>query len=205
MTAEPFRASVRTLLRDRLLEAAAQAFAEEGWRSLTMAKLADRAGVSRQTVYNEFGSKPQLAEQLVMRELETFLDVVRSRFAEHDELVPAVRSAVEGALQAAQRNALLRAVLEGGGGEAELLPFIFQSLELIDRATEFLVDLVHGRFPDLPLDEPTLRIALESVVRLVLSHISRPARSPRETADELALVIEAVLGGLATKPQVRPV
>jgi AcrR family transcriptional regulator len=200
VTAEPFRASVRTLLRERLLEAAADAFAEEGWRSLTMAKIADRAGVSRQTVYNEFGSKPQLAEQLVMRELETFLEVVRSRFAEHDELVPAVRAAVEGALVAAQRNALLRAVLEGDGGEAELLPFIFQSLELIDRATGFLLELVTGRFPALPLDAASLRIALESVVRLVLSHISRPSRSPRETADELALVIEAVLGGLTRVP-----
>jgi AcrR family transcriptional regulator len=205
VSAEPFRVSVRTLLRERLLEAAADAFAEEGWRSLTMAKIADRAGVSRQTVYNEFGSKPQLAEQLVMRELETFLEVVRSRFAEHDELVPAVRSAVEGALVAAQRNALLRAVLEGDGGEAELLPFIFQSLELIDRATGFLLELVNGRFPELPLDAATLRIALETVVRLVLSHISRPSRSPRETADELAMVIEAVLGGLLSAPRVRPV
>jgi AcrR family transcriptional regulator len=194
---EPFRATVRTMLRDRLLDAAAGVFATEGWSRLTMAKVADRAGVSRQTVYNEFGAKPQLAEQLVMRELDTFLDIVRQRFEAEDELVPAVRAAVEGALVAAERNPLLRAVLEGShGGDTELLPFIFQSLELIDTATSFLTDLVRDRFSTLPVEEPQLRIALESVVRLVLSHISRPSHDPQQTADDVAFVVDAVLSGL---------
>src|SRR3712207_9403176 len=102
------------MLRDRLLDAAAAVFAEEGWRKLTMAKVADRAGVSRQTVYNELGGKQQLAEELVMRELELFLEVVRTRFAAEDELVAAVRAAVEGALEAAADDALLRTDLESG-------------------------------------------------------------------------------------------
>src|SRR3712207_5871481 len=102
------------MLRDRLLDAAARVFAEEGWRRLTMVRVADAAGVSRQTVYNEFGNKQQLAEQLVMRELEVFIEVVGKRFGEQTELVPAVRSAVLGALTAAGSNALLRAVLESG-------------------------------------------------------------------------------------------
>ena len=203
----PFRATVRTMVRDRLLDAAAAVLAAEGWRRLTMAKVADRAGLSRQTVYNEFGSKPQLAEQLVMRELETFLDVVRQRFQSEGELVPAVRSAVEGALVTADQNALLRAVLGGGqDGDTELLPFIFLSHDLIDRATEFVHDLVNEAYPDLPLSPEQLRIALESIVRLVLSHISLPAHPSRETADELALVVEAVLAGLPPRvSRARPV
>ena len=47
MTSQPYRAAVRTMLRDRLLDAAEAAFADDGWRKLTMAKVADRAGVSR--------------------------------------------------------------------------------------------------------------------------------------------------------------
>ena len=38
--------------RDRLLVAAARFTAEHGWGALTMGKLADLVGVSRQTVYN---------------------------------------------------------------------------------------------------------------------------------------------------------
>ncbi len=195
MSTSPFRDTFRTLLRDRLLDAAAAAFREEGWRRLTMAKIADRAGVSRQTVYNEFGTKQQMAEQLIMRELETFLDIVRQQFEAENEFVPAVRSAVEGALTTAERNPLLRSVLESQGGDAELLPFIVQSQWLVDRATAFLVDLVVARFADLPMPAERLGVALESVVRLVLSHVTRPSRSPRETADDLAFIVAAVLAG----------
>lgn len=184
------------MLRDRLLDAAEAAFREEGWRRLTMAKIADRAGVSRQTVYNELGGKQQMAEQLIMRELDNFLTVVRERFDAETEFVPAVRSAVEGALATAERNPLLRSVLESDqNGDADLLPFIVQSQWLIDRATAFLVDLVAGRFPELPLPAERLMVALESVVRLVISHVTRPSRSPQETADDLAFIVAAVLAG----------
>jgi AcrR family transcriptional regulator len=184
------------MLRDRLLDAAAAAFREQGWRRLTMAKIADRAGVSRQTVYNEFGTKQQMAEQLIMREVETFLAIVREQFQAEDEFVPAVRSAVAGALETAERNALLRSVLESDqSGDAELLPFIVQSQWLIDRATAFLVDLVAQRFPDLAVPGDKIVVALECVVRLVLSHVTRPSRSPQETADDLAFLVAAVLAG----------
>ena len=161
---KPFRAAVRTILRDRLLDAAAAAFAAEGWRRLTMAKVADRAGVSRQTVYNEFGTKQQLAEQLVMRELDVFLDVVRESFESEPEFQPAVRSAVLGALTIAGDNALLKAVLESGHtGDTDLLPYIFQSQTIIDTAAGFLFDLVVEHFPDLPLRGEELAVSLESV------------------------------------------
>jgi AcrR family transcriptional regulator len=184
------------MLRDRLLDAAEASFREVGWRRITMAKIADQAGVSRQTVYNEFGTKQQLAEQLIMRELETFLAIVRERFDRESEFVPAVRAAVEGALVTAERNPLLRSVLESDqNGDAELLPFIVQSQWLVDRATAFLVDLVAGRFSDLPMPADRLEVALESVVRLVLSYVTRPSRSPQETADDLAFIVAAVMAG----------
>ena len=75
-------------------EAAEAAFADDGWRKLTMAKVADRAGVSRQTVYNEFGTKHALAEHLVLRELGVFLDVVAQRFTAESEFPEAIAAAV---------------------------------------------------------------------------------------------------------------
>ena len=153
-----------------------------------MAKVADRAGVSRQTVYNEFGTKQQLAEQLVMRELDVFLDVVRQRFQSESDFVPAVRAAVDGALVAAEENALLRAVLESGHtGDTELLPYIFQSPGA--HRPRHRVPLRARRWqhhPDLPLRGERLTVALESVVRLVLSHVTQPSRPREETADDLA-------------------
>lgn len=196
-SAEPFRTTVRSMLRDRLFDAAAGVFADLGWRNLTMAKIADRAGVSRQTVYNEFGTKQQLAELLVMREVDGFLDVVRQSFEEETVFVEAVRSALRGALEAAEKNALLRSVLESGHiGDTDLLPFITQSQGLIDRATEFLFEQVITHFPDLALRDVQLAVALESVVRLVLSHVTQPSRSPKDTADDLAWLVEMILRGV---------
>ena len=47
-------------LRDRLCDAAVGVITSEGWARVTMARLADEVGVSRQTVYNEIGTKADL-------------------------------------------------------------------------------------------------------------------------------------------------
>ena len=66
-----------TILRDRLLDAAAAAFRPGRLATAHHVEGGRPGGISRQTIYNEFGTKQQLAEQLVMRELDIFLDVVR--------------------------------------------------------------------------------------------------------------------------------
>ena len=53
--------------RDRIVAAAVELTTTSGWASVTMSRLAAAAGVSRQTVYNEVGSKPALAETMISR------------------------------------------------------------------------------------------------------------------------------------------
>ena len=55
--------------RDRIVAAAVEMTTSSGWAAVTMARLAEAVGVSRQTVYNEVGSKPALAEAMVLEEL----------------------------------------------------------------------------------------------------------------------------------------
>ena len=59
-----------------MVAAAVRMNTTEGWSHVTMSRLAQAVGVSRQTVYNEIGSKPQLAEAMILRELDRFLEVV---------------------------------------------------------------------------------------------------------------------------------
>ena len=62
-----------------------------------MARLADEVGVSRQTVYNEIGTKSDLAEAVVLRELDRFLaGVVRSFDENPDDLIQAIRDSPGG-------------------------------------------------------------------------------------------------------------
>ncbi|HSE10143.1 MAG TPA: TetR family transcriptional regulator [Nocardioidaceae bacterium] len=190
-----FRDSVRTLLRDRLLDAAASITATDGWGAVTMAKLADEVGVSRQTVYNELGSKPRIAEALVMRELDRFLDIVRTKLSSEHDLVDALRSACEGALEEAAANPLLKAVLDSAHtGGSDLLPLLTtQSQGLIEGATVVVIDSLEEQRFETGLDEAELRTAVDAIIRLVLSHVMQPAKTPSEAAADIAWVAGHVL------------
>lgn len=194
-----FRDSVRTLLRDRLLDAAAAITAADGWGAVTMAKLAEEVGVSRQTVYNELGSKPKIAEALVMRELDRFLDIVRSRMAAETELVAALRSACEGALEAAAANPLLKAILESAHtGGSDLLPLLTtESQGLIQGATAVVVESLAEQGFETGLDDDELLTAVDAIIRLVLSHVMQPAKAPAEAADDIAWVAGHVISDVA--------
>jgi len=195
VTAVNFRDSVRTLLRDRLLDAASGITSTEGWGSVTMSKIADEVGVSRQTVYNELGSKPEIAQELVMRELGRFLEVVREHIEAETDVVEAIRSACEGALHMAQSNPLLKAVLDSvNGGDNDLLPLLTtESQGLIDVASTAVLSTITQRFGDLGLGDGQLAAAVDAIVRLVLSHVMRPARSPPDAASEIAWIAGNVL------------
>lgn len=60
--------------RETLLEAAHAAVRAQPWTGVRMVDVAASAGVSRQTLYNEFGSKEGLGAALVSRLVEDFLD-----------------------------------------------------------------------------------------------------------------------------------
>lgn len=179
---------------ERVVTAAAELTLEVGWAGVTMAKLAERVGVSRQTVYNEVGSKRQLAEEMVLAELATFLAVVEAAFGAHpDALVEAIRAASRGVLEHAEHNALLQAVVSGSyGAETELLPLLTTRNDALVQAT---TEVVRGHVATYPLDidDRHRDAAIDMVVRLVLSHVVHPAGSPAATADDIAWISERTL------------
>ena len=180
--------------RDRLLAAAARFTAEHGWAALTMGKLADLGGVSRQTVYNEIGSKTQLAEAMVMRELSLFLDVVDSAFSDNpDDLVPAIETAAYRVLSMARTDPLMRAVLSSSqGADSELLPLLTTNSEaLLGAAGQMIRE--HVATYDVPLEESRVEVLIDMVVRLVLSHVVQPSGEPADTARTVAWIAARVL------------
>jgi AcrR family transcriptional regulator len=181
-------------MRERVVGAAADLTLEVGWAGVTMGKLADRVGVSRQTVYNEVGSKPQLAEEMVLAELATFLAVVDAAFDEQpDDLVEAIRAASRGVLDLAQRNALLQAVVSAAyGAETELLPLLTTRNDaLVLAATQTVRARVTAY--SVAIDDRHLDAAIDMVVRLVLSHVVHPVAAPADTADDIAWISERTL------------
>ena len=181
-------------MHQRVVAAAAELTLEVGWAGVTMGKLADRVGVSRQTVYNEVGSKPQLAEEMVLAELAKFLAVVDAAFDEHPgDLVEAIRAASRGVLELARSNALLQAVVSASyGAETELLPLLTTRNDaLMLTATQTVRSRVGAYRIDL--DERQLDAAIDMVVRLVLSHVVHPLGEPAATADDIAWICSRTL------------
>ena len=184
------------VVHERLLDEAAELLIEAGWGGVTMARLADRVGVSRQTVYNTVGGKQDLAEALVMRELATFLALVDRELGQGDDLVEAIRHTALQVFRAAGDNPLLRYTLSATHGKDadELLPLLTtQSEPLLVAATEAV--MVHVPRFETGLSDDESRIAVETVVRLVLSHVMQPTGTPEAAAADLAWIATRVLHG----------
>ncbi|WP_410673305.1 TetR family transcriptional regulator [Amycolatopsis sp. cmx-4-68] len=187
--------------RRPIITAAIELTARSGWPSVTMARLAEVVGVSRQTVYNEIGSKAALAEAMVAHELDRFLTVVGAAFDRHeDDLIEAIYDAVRAVLELADDNLLLRAIASATHGAApELLPLLTTDAGLLlTQAKAMLVARVAAY--RLPFAEEQLGVLIDLVVRTVLSHVMQPSDTPARTADALAWVAARVLGVDATPP-----
>jgi AcrR family transcriptional regulator len=187
---------------ERVLDATARITVEDGWGAVTMAKVASIAGVSRQTVYNEYGAKPALGQAMVLRELERFLAVVGHELDTHDDLVDAIRSAAEQTLLLAQANPLLNRLLASAhgvsagvpGADTGLLPFLTTDAAPVIAAARDVILVRLARFPDLGLSPGEVDASIDAIVRLVLSHVMQPGHGPARTADDLAWIVARVLG-----------
>jgi len=185
--------SARTM-RERIVEAGVALTTEVGWARVTMATIADRVGVSRQTVYNEVGTKPGLAEAMILHELDRFLGVVSLAFDAHaDDLVVAIREASRDVLVLAQDNRLLHAVVSAThGADTELLPLLTTHAESLLAAAKIVIaDRIEPY--ELGLDDEHLEAAIDMVVRVVLSHVMQPSAPPERTADDIAWIAARVL------------
>ncbi|MFE4961844.1 TetR/AcrR family transcriptional regulator [Streptomyces sp. NPDC056660] len=99
--------------RESLLDAAYTALARRPWAAVRMVDVAAAAGVSRQTLYNEFGSKEGLARALVRREADGYLAGVERALVSHTEMRERLTATAEWMAAAARENVLVRAMLTG--------------------------------------------------------------------------------------------
>ncbi len=181
-----YRERSRARLRDDLIAAARELAVARGWTDVRVADVARAAGVSRQTVYNEFGDKAGLTEALAAAEVEHFVTAVRDRLAAADGVHAGAYAAIRHTLDEAARNPLISAMLTGAhGGADELLPYLTTRSGMVLAAAGSVVEAwLTTAAPDLPAD--VRRTAVDAVVRLTVSHIVLPDSPPEQTAAALA-------------------
>ncbi|UUN29079.1 TetR/AcrR family transcriptional regulator [Streptomyces sp. FIT100] len=206
--------------REALLHAALTALSALPWSGIRMVDIASAAGVSRQTLYNEFGSKDGLARALVRREADAYLHGV-------DRLLHADRTAgcaerlvavAEWTVGEARGRPLLRALLTGCWGERLPAPRPGHlagrsgvpaqrradaghpapaelAAAVRDRSLAVLEQDTRGNRPsakDAKEETAALAHRCELAVRLALSYVVAP------TPEGVGQLVRAALGGSAS-------
>ncbi len=182
-TPTPYAVAARALLRDTLLDAARRELEQRAWSEVTMADVALAAGVSRQTLYKEFGSREAFAQAFVLREAERFIAAVETSLDAHlDDPIAALTAAFGLFLAAAAEDPLIRAAIAGSG---EMLPLLTtQGQPLVQGAAERLCAAILARWPEASPHDAAL--LAECLVRLGISYVALPVGPAGMTAASIA-------------------
>ena len=193
MTGESLRLEFRRQVRERVLATAHEHTVERGWERVRVGEVAVDSGVSRPTLYREFGNKDGLGEALMTREAERFFAAIAEALSRHDDVGEAVAAATRLTLEEASDNPLLKAVLTGSrSGDAGLLPFLTSRSESIrESARALFATWLEQRRPDLL--PSTVEETVDAVVRLVISHVVAPALDPVDVGQRLAHLAQALI------------
>jgi AcrR family transcriptional regulator len=184
----PFAATVRELLRNTLLDAALEELRKRGWAAITMAEVASAAGVSRQTLYKEFGSREEFAQALAQREAERFLAAVEEAVNAHlEDPATALSAAFDVFLSAAAENPLVRTIVHGDGTGELLALFTTQGKPLVEGATERLAAIMLAGWPEVEAEDAAL--LSECLVRLAISYAALPHGPTSMTASSIATLL----------------
>ncbi len=184
--------------RESLLDAAYTALARRPWSAVRMVDVAAAAGVSRQTLYNEFGGKDGLARALVRREADGFLAGVDRALAAAGDPHERLTAVAEWTIVAARDNPLVKALLTGCWSEWLPAP--------APAAVRSVAVVPAQRRADGPLPSPADLLAL--VRDRAVAALSAPGAPPVGTADlagACELVVRLALSCVAAPPGERGV
>jgi len=177
----PYRAAARQLLRESLLDAARRLLEDRPWAQITMSDVARAAGLSRQTLYKELGTRDEFAQQFVIREGARFLDAVERAIEGHlDDPRAAVEAGLEVFLSTASEDSLVKLLLQDDGTGGMLPLVTTQSGPVLLWASARLSEAMRSGWPHA--HERDIELLADTFVRLAISYVTMPRASPAETA-----------------------
>lgn len=187
-----------TTARESLLDAAQAILVNRPWSTVRMVEVAALAGVSRQTLYNEFSSKEGLGAALVDQRVEVFVRGAAATVAtaRREGGDPAVcwATGVVWILHRAREETLVRSAVTGFWGSG-LPPRRGAPERLLERLLERMLAALDAAGAVAPQEPAVLRRACETGLRLALSYVVAPPEEP-EAASRVADTVTAMLAHL---------
>jgi len=166
------------------------------WSKITVGDVAGRAGVSRQTLYNEFGSRTGLAQNYALRLADDLVDHVGAAVAANiGDAGAAISEGLSGFFLDAATDPLVCSLL-AGEVKADLLRLItLDAGPLVEHATARLTSVFEHSWVAAPHAEAD--VLAHALVRIALSYIPNPPgpgrNGPAELADLLSPYVDGIL------------
>ncbi|MEV0946039.1 TetR family transcriptional regulator [Rhodococcus sp. NPDC049939] len=183
-----YQEATRLLLRRSVLDSMRDLLVENDWSDITMSDVAAGAGVSRQTLYNEFKSRQGLAEAYSLRLADELVDSVsEAMVANVGDGRAALTAAFTTFFAASLSDPLVQSLLRGDA-KPELLRLITtESGPIIERASVRLAEVFERAWVQAtPSDAGALSRA---IVRLAMSYISMPPESEVDVAADIGAIL----------------
>ncbi|MFT3716625.1 MAG: TetR family transcriptional regulator [Gordonia sp. (in: high G+C Gram-positive bacteria)] len=189
-TPQTYAQASRGLLRTTLLDGLRDLLTERDWSKVTMADVARHVGVSRQTVYNEFGSRHGLAQAYALRLVDRYTGEIA-------DAVDAMPGDIDGALTTGITRFLVAAAadpmiasLVGGGPNPDLHRLVTtEAAPLIAAAKARLSAILRESWVNADADSAD-RIG-GAVARMALSYVAMPPEVP---VDQVAANLTSIFG-----------
>lgn len=185
----------RTATREALREVALARFASDGFTNVTVAQLADEAGVTERTFFRHFPTKEAVLFQDYETQLQWFADALARRPA-NESLFDAVLGSVVSFphdLEIVRQAAIMRATLLDGDRAAGHLRLVQASF------AEVLTDFVRRRYTDLPNVDLIAEVAGAVLAAALVTAVERWGRDGCSTdlREVVATSVGLVRSGLA--------
>jgi AcrR family transcriptional regulator len=184
----PYAEASRALLRDSILDGMRDLLLTRDWSAITLADVARAAGISRQTIYNEFGSRQGLAQGYALRLADRLVDMVDDAIRHNvGDIYSAFLQGFRAFLAESAADPLVISLL-GGEAKPDLLQLItLDSGPIITRCSQRLTASFAESW--VKHSEEDAGVLARAIVRLAMSYVSMPREADYDIAVDLARLL----------------
>ncbi|MCV7193222.1 TetR/AcrR family transcriptional regulator [Mycolicibacterium brumae] len=158
---------------------------ERDWSAITLSDVAKAAGISRQSIYNEFGSRQGLAQGYALRLADRLVDAVESAVAANaDAPYDAFLEAFTAFFTESAADPLVISLLTGAAKPDLLQIITTDSAPIITHCSARLTQAFLASW--VPLGPADAGLLARAIVRLAISYVSMPPEADHDVAADLA-------------------
>ncbi len=181
----PYAEASRVLLRDSVLDAMRDLLLTRDWSAITLSDVARSAGISRQTIYNEFGSRQGLAQGYALRLADRLVDAIHAALdANVGNFYEAFLAGFRSFFAESAADPLVISLLSGVAKPDLLQLITTDSAPIITRASARLSLALTQTW--VATSDEDAGVLARAIVRLALSYVSMPPEADHDVARDLA-------------------